>query len=118
VTTWEQQIDAAAAVSVTRCQSNPLPFIVPDPDNPHLVLSMWTVTESGDYCSDFVTGITFAEDLLQRSKQLSKQFGTAAVGRLLIAAVLQEIVRKGKVGPIERSFLERIAMAASAASFN
>ena len=91
---------------------------MPDPDNPHLTLSLWAVTESGDYCLDWVTGIAYAEDLIQRSKQLSKQLGATAVGSVVIAGVLQDIVRKGKVGPIEQGFFGRIARAVSAASFN
>ena len=74
-----QQIDEAAEVIVARCQAKPLPFIVPDPDNPLGALSVWTVTETGDDCFDYVAGVTYAEDLLQRMKALSTQFGGTGV---------------------------------------
>jgi hypothetical protein len=105
-------IEAACEAAVARCESK-LPFVELDPDNPDCPLSAWTVTESGDCDADMATGVVYAEALIQRSKQLG-----SLTGRMALEAVLQEIVRKGKVGPIEMGFLGRVAMAAIVASQN
>lgn len=118
LTDADLQFHAAVDAAVTRCKAKPMPFLVPDPDDPQLVLSMWSVTETGDFQADEIMGLAYAEDLIQRAKELSRQYENPVVGRVVIEAVLHEIVRKGKVGPIEQGFLARFVMAVIAASFN
>jgi hypothetical protein len=106
-------IEAASNAAVDRCNGQVLPFVELDPDNPDMPGSAWTVSETGDRDADIATGLVYAEALIQRSKGQ----GTL-LGRLALEAVLQEIVRKNRLGPIEQGFLGRIAMAAIVASQN
>src|ERR1700723_1015399 len=98
-------INKAADAARKECECRPLPFVVPDPEDPNRCLSLWTVTETGDDLADQIMGLGYAEDLLQRAKQLSRQFENPAAGRIVIEAVVHEIVRSGKIGPIEQGFL-------------
>ncbi|MDH6259035.1 hypothetical protein [Bradyrhizobium sp. BR13661] len=101
------------AAAIARCESKPLPFVELDPDNRDIPRSAWSVTETGDYEADVTRGLVYAEALIQHSKR----FGSF-LGRGALEAVLQEVVLRGKVGPIEQGFLGRIAMAAIVASQN
>ncbi|WP_213030848.1 hypothetical protein, partial [Acinetobacter baumannii] len=65
------------------------------------------VTETGDNEADVTRGLGYEEAPIQHSKR----FGSF-LGRGALEAVLQEVVLRGKVGPIEQGFLGRIAMAA------
>jgi hypothetical protein len=105
-------IEAACEVAEAECASR-LPFVEIDPENPDCPLSVWTVTESGNHDADMATGVVYADVLARRCKQLG-----SLMGRVVLEGVLQEIVRKGKVGPIEQGFLGRVAMAAIVASQN
>jgi hypothetical protein len=114
----DQEHEDAVASAVNRCTATPLAFILPDPENPNLVLSMWTVKESGNFWADQVLGLTYAEDLIRRSQEYAKHTGVQVAGRLVLEGVMGEIVRKGTVGPIELGFLSRIAMAAMVGALN
>jgi hypothetical protein len=105
-------IEIACEIAGARCASI-LPFVELDPDNPDCPRSAWSVHETGDVEADIAAGVVYAEALLQRLKPLG-----STVGRGALECVLQEMVRKGKVGPIEVGFLGRIAMAAVVASHN
>jgi hypothetical protein len=111
---YDDQLHAAVEIAVARCNSTThLPFVELDPDNAEFPRSAWTVTETGDFAADVVTGLAYADLLIRRAKMCS-----SPLGRLMIEAVLQDLVRKGKVGPIEQGFLGRVVMAAIVASQN
>jgi hypothetical protein len=114
----DQRFEAAVNAAVRCCQARPLPFVVPDPDDRNRCLSLWTVTETGSDLADRIMGLTFAEDLLQRAKELSKRTGVPSIAQAVLQDVLSEMIRKSHVGPIEEGFIWRIAKAAMAGSLN
>jgi hypothetical protein len=103
---------SACEAAVNRCEAK-FPFVELDPDNADCPLSAWSVRETGDVGADIVTGVEYAETLLRRSKDS----GPLMV-RMALQAVLEDMVKKGAVGPIEHGFLFRIAMAAAVGSQN
>ena len=112
-TSLADQLGAAAEAASQRCDGKPLQFVEVDPGNPDCLLSVWKVLETGDSITDIGTGLVYAEGLIQRAKQFD-----AEMGRFMLESVLHEIVRKGRVGPIEQGFIGRLAMAAITASLN
>jgi hypothetical protein len=108
----------AVDVAVKECERRPLPFVVPDPEDPNRCLSLWTVTETGDDVADRILGIAYAEDLVQRSKIFARQTGVPSIAQVVLQDVLGEMIRKGKVGPIEEGFIWRIAKAPMVGTFN
>jgi hypothetical protein len=118
LTDSDQQFEAAVNAAVIRCQAKPLPFVVPDPEDPNRCLSLWTVTETGDDLADRIMGLTFAEELMQRAKEFSKQAGVPSIAQVVLQDILAEMISKGRVGPVEQGFIWRIARAAMAGSFH
>ncbi len=106
--TNDSAIDAACEAAEAQCAVR-LPFVEIDPENPDIPLSVWSVTESGDFFADSSRGIVYADALIRRSKQFDP-----LIGRGAIEAVLTEIIEKGHAGPIERGFVFRIAVVAMA----
>lgn len=108
-----EKINAAVGAAVDQCNASPLPFVELDPGNPDCPRSAWTVKETGDQDTDLMTGFVYAQALIECSKRIPRP-----VGIMAIEAVVSEIVKKGHLGPIERGFIGRLAMAVMAASQN
>jgi hypothetical protein len=112
-TSLADQLGAAAEAASKRCDGKPLELVEIDPGNPDCLLSVWKVFETGDSIADIGTGLVYGEALIQKAKQFDTE-----MGRFMLEAVVHEIIRQGRVGPIERGFVGRIMMAAITALRN